>query len=343
MKPDLRKTLTVACLLVVASSSRCIGQDSPDASAGTALQRQRSLESVVKLDDHPLYQMTWYGDYSVTVPPAHAEPPDSADGDYACTLFAAMGNRNQTLFGRNFDWQHNPALVLFTDTSTGFATVTMVDISYLGYEAGDPDLETIEGRAALLEATSIPFDGLNEHGLFVGMAAVDESPGPFDQRRPTVGSLRMIRLILDECRTVDEAVQVFARYNIDFTGGPNIHYLVADAAGRSAVVELHEGELKVSFNETPWQVATNFYLAPNRDRAIGMCDRFARVSRKLEAARGAITVPRALELLGDVAQPNTRWSCVYDSQQAELHLVMSRNFHHPLRLKLSDHRPASDN
>jgi Acyl-coenzyme A:6-aminopenicillanic acid acyl-transferase len=340
MKPECRPGLAAVFLVVLASSSRCIGQESPHVAAEAEKQRQRSLESVVKLDDHPLYQMTWYGDYTLIDPPARSQPSDSADGDFACTLFAAMGNRGQVLAGRNFDWQHNPALILFTDTSTGFATVTMVDISYLGYEIDDSDFDTLEGRTALLRAPLIPFDGLNDQGLFVGMAAVDESSGPFDEGRPTVGSLQMIRLILDQCRTTDEAVQMFDRYNIDFSGGPNIHYLIADTAGRSAVVELCGNELRVTGNEHAWQVATNFCLAPNKHRANGMCDRFARITRALEAAGGAITIPRSLELLGDVAQPNTRWSCVYDSQQSELHLVMSRNFDRPLRLKLSDHRPV---
>ncbi len=302
--------------------------------------RRRSLESVVKLDDHPLYRMTYFGDYSIADPPAPSDGSDATDGKYACTLFAAMGNRDQPLLGRNFDWQPNPAMVLFTDTSSGFATVTMVDISYLGFEKDDPDFDTLEGRSALLRAPLIPFDGLNEKGLFVGMAAVEDTAIPFDESRPTIGSLRIIRLILDQCSTVEEAVQVFERHNVDFSGGPNIHYLIADSTGKSALVELYEGELRVSYSELPWQAATNFYFAPNRDEATRICDRFRRVMQTLEAAGGAITVPRALDLLNEVAQPNTRWSCVYDAKQAELNLVMSRNFAQPLNLKLADHRPT---
>lgn len=337
---DVRHWFTMAALLALCGGSPCAGQKAPDAAAIEAL-RQRSLESVVKLDDHPLYRMTFYGDYEITEPPVRDdERPVAAGSDYACTLFAALGNREQILLGRNFDWQHSPALVLFTDTSTGYATVSMVDVSYLGYEADDPDFDTVAGRAALLRAPLLPFDGLNDQGLFVGMAAVGDTPVPFEESRPSIGSLRIIRLILDQCRTTDEAVQMFERYNIDFSGGPNIHYLIADASGKSAVVELYENEVRVTFNEQSWQVATNFYLDPNRSQASAMCDRFARVARALETADGAISIPRALELLGEVAQSNTRWSCVYDSRQAELHLVMSRNFDRPLRLKLSDHQPV---
>lgn len=338
-------TFTIVCLFLALPSVTygncdCRQQEENAASATDDENRRRSLESVVKLDDHPLYRMTYFGDYSIADPPAPSDESAATDGKYACTLFAAMGNRDQPLLGRNFDWQPNPAMVLFTDTSSGFATVTMVDISYLGFEKDDPDFETLEGRSALLQAPLIPFDGLNEKGLFVGMAAVEDSVIPFDESRPTIGSLRIIRLILDQCSTVKEAVQIFEKHNVDFSGGPNIHYLIADSTGTSALVELYDGELRVSYSESPWQAATNFYFAPNRDEAIGMCDRFRRVMQTLEAAEGAITVPRALDLLNEVAQPNTRWSCVYDAKQAELNLVMSRNFDRPLNLKLADHRPT---
>ena len=40
------------------------------------------------------------------------------------------------LFGRNFDWRYSPALLLFTDrpAAGGYASVSMVDIAYLGFD-----------------------------------------------------------------------------------------------------------------------------------------------------------------------------------------------------------------
>ena len=52
-----------------------------------------------------------------------------------CSLFAALGDPENRLFGRNFDWRYSPALLLFTDRPAGggYASVSMVDIAYLGF------------------------------------------------------------------------------------------------------------------------------------------------------------------------------------------------------------------
>ena len=60
----------------------------------------------------------------------------------------------------------NPALVLHTDPPGGTATVSVVDISYLGYDRANlAGLDTPAGRRALLRAPLLPFDGMNQHGL----------------------------------------------------------------------------------------------------------------------------------------------------------------------------------
>ena len=95
------------------------------------------------------------------------------------------------LFGRNFDWEPNPALVLHTDPPDGYASVSIVDISYLGV-ASDPT-----GDPGLLDAPLLPFDGMNERGLFVGLAADESGDATPDPAKPTVGGVRIIRLVLD--------------------------------------------------------------------------------------------------------------------------------------------------
>jgi len=77
-------------------------------------------------------------------------------------------------------------------------------------------LASSEKRNLVLRAPLIPFDGINEYGLTVGMAAVPGSPGPAPAPgKQTIGSLRIIRLMLDHAITVDEATAVIRQYNID--------------------------------------------------------------------------------------------------------------------------------
>ncbi len=144
------------------------------------------------------------------------------------------------LYGRNFDWQYSPALLLFTDPPDGYASVSMVDMEYLGFSGQsflnltDLPLEDIE---ALLQAPYLPFDGMNEHGLAIGMAAVPDGDMQADPARETRGSLGIIREMLDHARDAEEAVDILMKYNIDFEGGPPLHYLMADAKGKSVLVE----------------------------------------------------------------------------------------------------------
>ena len=171
------------------------------------------------------------------------------------------------LFGRNFDWRYSPALLLFTDrpAAGGYASVSMVDIAYLGFEDNSVDLTVLPlaERRGFLEAPSWPFDGMNEAGVAVGMAAVPSgSQSAADERhdpgKPTIDSLEVIRAILDRAGSVDEAVAILGQYNVDWEGGPPLHYLVADRSGRAALVEFHGGQIVVLPNAGPWHAATNF-------------------------------------------------------------------------------------
>jgi penicillin V acylase-like amidase (Ntn superfamily) len=111
----------------------------------------------------------------------------------------------------------------------------------------------LEERRALLDAPSMPFDGMNEKGLAVGMAAVPPGDMPYDPWKTTLNELEVIREILDHAATVDEAIDILGSFNIDMGEVP-IHYLIASASDGSALVEFYRGEMVVFRNESPCQV-----------------------------------------------------------------------------------------
>jgi len=314
--------------------------------AGLSEAEIATLSSLEQVDDYPLYVMTFSGAYQqtaasagwdvgVTYPQMMASPPA-----WACSLFAAFGDMDQPLYGRNFDWEFSPALLLFTDPPDGYASVSTVDIAYLGFK-GDraravTDLPLVE-RRELLNAPAWPFDGMNEHGLAVGMAAVPESQMPYDLGKPTVGSLTIIREILDHARDVDEALAIVQRYNITWSGGPPLHYLLADASGRSTLVEYYQGQLVVLANQHPWHLATNFLRAPAGDAPEGRCWRYDTISQRLTKAQGRITPQGAIDLLADVSQAGTQWSIVYVMSSGEVRVALGRDYEevHTLHLDLA--------
>jgi choloylglycine hydrolase len=317
-----------------------------------------TLASLEQVDDYPLYVMHYYGAYTQTRASAdeklltarrgldlaiqaermgmfarrglsnpRAVRTQAASLDWACSLFAAFGDG--AVYGRNFDWEFSPALLLFTDPPDGYASVSMFDLAYLHLSSADARALTelsLEDRRPLLQTPFLPFDGMNEHGLAVAMAAVSGSPMPYDPAKPTIGSIGIIRAMLDHARDVDEALALFQQYNIDMEGGPPIHYLIADATGQAVLVEFYDGETVVMPNEAPWHLATNFYRASAPDSPQGKCRRYDTIQAHLAETNGQLTSQDAMALLADVAQPGTQWSVVYDMTTGTVDVVMGYNY-----------------
>jgi hypothetical protein len=302
-----------------------------------------TLSSLEQVDDYPLYTLHYYGSYaervasveggergvsaSRRVPNVMASLPT-----WGCSLFAAQGNADEMVYGRNFDWDYSPAVLLFTDPPDGYASISMVDIAYFGFAGaraqGLTDLPLAE-RRALLDTPRMPFDGMNERGLVVGMAAVPPGQMVPEPDKETTGSLRVIRKMLDQAGDVDEAIAILSSYNIDFEGGPPIHYLIADPSGRSALVEFYQGEMVIFANETPYHLATNFLRASASASAEGQCRRYDRLSQRLRETEGQMTAQDAMDLLAAVSQEGTQWSVVYGMSSGDVSVAMERRYGTP--------------
>ncbi|MCD4672819.1 MAG: linear amide C-N hydrolase [Anaerolineaceae bacterium] len=291
----------------------------------------RSLLSFQKVTDFPLYSMHLYSNNSFTRYIQESEraikPISSRQTapNWACTVFSAADPKGAPLLGRNFDWNHNPALLLFNHPQEGYDSVTMVDISYLGFDLNDA---SFIDRFQAFDAAHIPFDGLNEAGLAVGMNAVSHAEAWLDPQNPTIGSLAPIRLILDQAATVEEALALLQNYNIDFEGETPIHYLIADASGASVIIEYIDNEMRILEPQNPgWQVSTNFLFSERpAEQWPQMCNRYRHADETLAKNSGQLDASSAMSLLQNVSQSNTRWSIVYHMDSGEIDLVMGRDY-----------------
>ena len=267
-----------------------------------------------KVDDYPLYELT------DTAPTPTLEASVDTSG-WACTVFSGAGG--DPIMGRNFDFHDEPALVLHHRPPGAYKSVSLVDISYLGFDRRHLSRLSQPGaKRALERASRLPFDGMNEKGLAVAMAAVPAARTPRLPDR-TTGSLGVMRLVLDRAATVREAIAIFRRTAIDFSGGPPLHYLVADADGAGAVIEYVGGRVRVfERGSTPYIAMTNFTLAgggpPDR--------RYRTATAALAKARGALTTAATLDLLRRTAQPITRWSAAYDLRARKVTIAMGREY-----------------
>jgi transposase-like protein len=93
--------------------------------AQTDSQLKATIDSRKKLDDHPLYSLTWEGQPAKITPPEDAAAGGVLTG-FACTLFAASAPDGAALVARNFDWDPAPASVVESTLNTGRKTLSPV-------------------------------------------------------------------------------------------------------------------------------------------------------------------------------------------------------------------------
>ena len=297
---------------------------------------QKTLATLKKADDFPLYVMRYIGDYGFkerlkegSRSAAHIRAAVPAPGAaWACSCFSIPAPDGRVFFGRNFDWYEHAALLLFTDPPDGYAAAALVDLSYLGYGREDIFKKDLIG---LRQAPEYPFDGLNEKGLAVGMMAVPRAEGGRDPKKATIDDLQAIRLMLDYAKNVGEAAALLDGYNIDFGSGPPVHFLVADAAGDSAVLEFIDGRMRIVRGRRSFHLSTNFTLFPDPpENGRTSCWRYNKIFETLSAGDKVRTLDDAMALLRDVSQSSaatpTIWSAAFDLKSGEIRIAMGRQY-----------------
>jgi penicillin V acylase-like amidase (Ntn superfamily) len=251
--------------------------------------------------------------------------------NWACTCFATLNNQTDMLFGRNFDWDHRPALVLYTNPPSGYKSISMVDLGFLGFYYDDQiSQQPIENLQDLLSSPYFLLDGMNEYGLTIGCMAIPNAENVINPEKVTLGSLAFMRLVLDYAININEAIDLWDNYNVYFPPGPDLHYLIADAEGNSAVIEWVGGEMIVLRNEQLWQVSTNFVIYGSLNSTKQGCSRYTTCKSVLSGSEGNIDPYEALNLLETVSQSSTQWSVVYNMQKKEIKIVMGRNYDSPI-------------
>ena len=304
----------------------------------------RTILSLEKLDDYPLYSVTYHGGYGfdLFLERGYEESPSWLHtcnwADLGCSVFASLGDESNSVFGRNLDWRDDPTLLLFTDPPDGYASVSITDVFFLGFTTKVPSLLN---RLALLIAPHFPMDGMNEAGVAIGIMAVDHGSYEGDSEKTTISGLSVIRKVLDYAGSVEEALELMDDHNIDFSCGFPFHYLLADKSGNSAVVEYVDGEMRVLQSEQPWQAATNFIISETSAEDIsGNCERYNHLSKILKGSGGVLNMGEAMSLLKDVSKNKetvkTTWSVAYGMSTGEIQVAVGCQYDkiHTFRLDM---------
>ena len=119
---------------------------------------------------------------------------------------------------------------------------------------------SMEERMESLAAIYVPLDGMNVKGLIVADLVVGGNGDTEETHQHTgktpVTTTMALRMMLDKCKNVDETIELLKEYDMNSDIGANHHYVIADANGKSVVVEYVNNEMIV----TDTKVVTNFYI-----------------------------------------------------------------------------------
>ncbi len=185
-------------------------------------------------------------------------------------------------------------------------------------------------------------DGINEKGLFIGeMSILDPEYTRANLSReypekPSVYMLRMMRIVLDTCASVEEAVALFRRVPVWFTHDL-WHFYLADSSGARCVIEYtKDGTVAVVQGSGDYLVSTNTPLVEERS-VLSLCPRWSVAEKALSGGTvltkddlvrlmGVISVSRRNHWLEQVVPLSyldtlrTVWTTVYNLQDRTMEL-----------------------
>ena len=266
---------------------------------------------------------------------------------FNCTSFqAAQAGGEGFFYGRNYDYFKNPTMVTVSRPKKGYASIAVSDMSHFGYSLEKlPD--SFLKKLSCLAAIYAPLDGVNEKGLCTSIMALPKQASQQDTPKHDVGTTMIMRLWLDRCATVQEALDLAATVDVrhDAAVGSGYHYMIADAAGDCAVLEFdkEDGWKSMVVRKAEGQKAmlvTNHllsekYYTTEPDEAVGNPHsrswwRYETAWNYLQEHDGTLTLEEVQECLALVhwkdllwdtgTVEDTQYSAVYDQKNLTLDL-----------------------
>lgn len=259
------------------------------------------------------------------------------DPEIACSSFTAQTEDGKVLFGRNYDLAKTNTCIVTTEANEGrHASISSVDLKFLGIDE-EKDIDGLMDKITCLAAAYAPLDGINDAGVSCGIYMTyqgGEETVATNQNsdKPDFTSTTLLRMILDYADNVEEAVEIASSYDLHDSAKTSYHYMVADASGKSAILEWVSGtdatdndgssrQLKVTYNDddahigeregaSEFQVITNFVIQPGyyddspAEDKKGY-DRYERLYEELNKTNGIVSDEQAaMDILSIVGRRN---------------------------------------
>ncbi|MCQ2312959.1 MAG: linear amide C-N hydrolase [Paludibacteraceae bacterium] len=321
------------------------------------------------------------------------------DAPQGCSGFVCKNPSGELLFGRNLDGIPGSMVVLFNKNPRPgeYKSVMLTNIAYAnrwdGTENLDPDSSLLNPEHKLdvmLRQNIAVMDGMNEYGLcFAAYQLPNSQDGteeefPGDTKRPisidqqaegkaqiTLSVLH--NRILSTCKTVEDVVELFNKYNYTTLLPKTIvHWFVADATNDYRVFEYwnrydaasdtwkdtlyimgendHEFINQASLSAIPYERygIENYYVNPEAyptyytDLWQRSMSSKMRAHKMMSAYKPVMTEEEALECLQEgnfgMGHPNqvTDWSCIYNPRKGTLVFNMRNELSEVYSINIKD-------
>ncbi len=235
----MRKLQSVMMLLAILLLGSCASQTKEDA-----------LGQPKKVADY-LWEVT-LDNYCDTVPNAMVS---MADVDFACSAV-----RNGNFYGRNLDFFMTECAEFVVRVPAKEGRHASVGVAKLDMST-DADIEKGYPEEKLYLLPWATYDGINDAGLFCNMNVVayadgGDNPGT-NPGKPDVMNTMLIRALLDNCASVDEAIEYINNHNIigHNLGGFNLHFMIGDPE-KNVVLEFINNQAVIKEQ----YIMTNFFI-----------------------------------------------------------------------------------
>ena len=264
---------------------------------------------------------------------------ETKEAGFGCSALTVRTPDQGVLMGRNFDFPSATGVVLRTRPKHGYATLTTFNIEFFHF-SDDFKPEGFVNQYLTLTCLFCAVDGINEKGLAIAdLMAGDTVQTRQHTGRPSLNTTGAIPYLLKNAATVDEALTLLKGLDIFSDIGAAHHFAMADASGRSVVVEYVDNEMVVV--ESP--AVANHYLCEAK-RNVGLREgdlRYEKLCSRYEQADGVMDASALTEAICEVAQAEvpgkflgTAWTMVMDLKHPAVTYYARRHFDKPFRFEL---------
>ena len=265
--------------------------------------------------------------------------PDSVK--YGCSSLVTRSPEGEVLMGRNFDFPFGTGLIMHCRPRKGYESISTFNLEFFGFGEGWKP-EGFVNQYLALAGLFFALDGINEKGLAVAdLMAGDNAVTHQETGKPAMTTTTAIPYLLKRAATVDEAIKLLQGIDMHSDIGSAHHYAIADASGRSVVVEYVDDRIVVV--ESP--IAANHYLCDEKQN-VGLADwdiRFEWLSARYAERNGVMDRETAEKCIQSVSQYSekedflgTAWTMLMDLTNPSVVYWSRRQFDKPFEFTLGN-------